>query len=75
MPNPLSKLTKPWYPSTALGLEKGAASIVEVDRGRGKGYSLRRAATINLGESLIQPGFDQPNIPDRVGTGELSSLN
>jgi hypothetical protein len=65
VPNPLSKLIKPWYPSTALGLEKGIASIVEVDRGRGKGYSLRRAATISLGELLIQPDFDQPNIPDR----------
>ncbi|MCA1601085.1 MAG: hypothetical protein LC776_05400, partial [Acidobacteria bacterium] len=64
MPNVLSKLVRPWYPSTALGLEKGIASIVEVDRGRGKGYSLRRAATISLGESLIQPGFDQPNVPD-----------
>lgn len=41
------------------------ASIVEVDRGRGKGCSLRRAATIRLGESLIQPGFDQPNVPNR----------
>jgi hypothetical protein len=62
VPNPLSKLIKPWYPSTALGLEKEIASIVEVDRGRGKGYSLRRAATIGLGESLIRPSFDQPNI-------------
>lgn len=65
MSNPLSKLIKPWYPSTALGLEKGTASIVEIDRGPGKGYSLRRAATIGLGESLIQPGFDEPNVPDR----------
>lgn len=64
MPNVFSKLTKPWYPSTALGLEKGLASIVEVDRGRDKAYSLRRAATINLGDSLIKPHFDQPNIPD-----------
>ncbi len=70
MPNVFSKLTRPWYPSTALGLEKGIASIVEVDRARGKGYSLRRAATINLGESLIQPDFDNPNIPDR---SELAS--
>jgi hypothetical protein len=64
--NPLSRLTKPWYPSTALGLEKGAASIVEVDRARGKGYSLRRAATIILGESSILPGFDQSNIPNKA---------
>ena len=64
MPKVLSRLVRPWYPSTALGLEKGIASIVEVDRGRGKGYSLRRAAIISLGESLIQPDFDQPNVPD-----------
>jgi hypothetical protein len=62
--NPLSKLIRPRYPATALGFEKGTASIVEVDRGRGKGYSLRRAATIGLGESLIQPSFDQSNIAD-----------
>ena len=65
MPNVFSRLTRPWYPSTALGLEKGTASIVEVDRGRGKGYSLRRAATISLGESLIQPSFDQLNLPNK----------
>ncbi|HYJ86123.1 MAG TPA: hypothetical protein VEW46_08720 [Pyrinomonadaceae bacterium] len=65
MPNPLSKLTRPWYPATALGLEKGMASVVEVDRGRGKGYTLRRAATVSLGESLIQPAFEESNIPDR----------
>ena len=64
MPKVLSRLVRPWYPSTALGLEKGIASIVEVDRGRGKGYSLPRAATISLGESLIQPVFDQPNVRD-----------
>jgi hypothetical protein len=72
VPNPLSKLVKPWYPSTALGLEKGIASIVEVDRGRGKarGYSLRRAATISLDESLIRPAFDQANISN---PGELAA--
>lgn len=75
MPNPLSKLIKPWYPSTALGLEKGMASIVEVDRSRGKGYSLRRAATMVLGESLIQPSFDELNILDRSElAGALSEL-
>jgi hypothetical protein len=64
MPKALSKLVQPWYPSTALGLEKGIGSIVEVDRSRGKGYSLRRAATISLGDSLIQPGFDESNVPN-----------
>lgn len=64
MSKALSKLVQPWYPSTALGLEKGIGSIVEVDRSRGKGYSLRRAATISLGDSLIQPGFDECNVPN-----------
>jgi hypothetical protein len=65
MPNVFSKLVRPWYPSTALGLEKGIASIVEIDRKRARGYSLRRAATISLGESLIQPDFDQSNVLDK----------
>ncbi|MCM3873957.1 MAG: hypothetical protein ND895_24985 [Pyrinomonadaceae bacterium] len=71
MANPISRLTRPWYPSTALGLEKGTASIVEVDGGRGKGFSLRRAATVSLGESAIQPSFDQPNVPD---SAELAAV-
>ena len=29
-----------------------------------KGYNLRRAATMSLGESLIQPSFDERNILD-----------
>ncbi len=65
MPNPLSKLVNPWYPATALGLEKGIATIVELERGRG-GSSLRRAATMRLPESLMLPSFDEPNILDEV---------
>lgn len=65
MPNPLSKLIHPWYPSTALGLEKGMASIVDLER-RGNVGNLRRAATMKLSESLIQPSFDEPNITDHA---------
>lgn len=65
MPNPLSKLVNPWYPSTALGLEKGIATIVDLERGR-NGNSLRRAATMKLPESLMLPSFDEPNILDEA---------
>ncbi|HWN09862.1 MAG TPA: hypothetical protein VNO50_11475 [Pyrinomonadaceae bacterium] len=63
MPNPLSKLINPWYPSTALGFEKGLATMVQLER-RGGMSSLRRAATVALPESLIQPSFTERNITD-----------
>ena len=62
MPRLFSKATSPWYPATAIGLEKGVASVVHLERGRGNSSILRRAATIGLGEALIQPSFDSPNI-------------
>jgi len=36
--------------------------VVHLERGRGNSSILRGAATISLGESLIQPSFDWPNI-------------
>ena len=65
MPNPLAKLVNPRYPATALGFEKGIATIVQLERGRGGSFSLRRAATVNLPDSLIHPSFDETNISDR----------
>jgi len=62
MANPLSKLIKPWLPSTAVGFEKGRAAMVQLDRGKGGTSHLRRAATVALPESLIRPSFDEPNI-------------
>src|SRR5687767_1634030 len=64
MANPLSKLVNPWYPSTAVGFEKGLATMVQLERGRGGKSSLRRAATVALPEALITPSFDEPNISD-----------
>src|SRR5688572_7585116 len=61
----LSKLIHPWYPATALGLEKGLASVVELER-RGNTGNLRRAATVNLPASLISPSFEDPNIEDHT---------
>jgi len=65
----LSKLIHPWYPATALGLEKGLASVVELERRANVG-SLRRAATVKLPESLISPSFEDSNIEDH---GELTA--
>jgi hypothetical protein len=64
MTNPFSKLINPWYPSTALGIEKGFASMVHLERGRGNVHILRRAATVGLPEDLVSPAFEQPNIVD-----------
>lgn len=62
MPNLLSRLVDPWYPATAIGLEKGQASVVHLERLKGSACKLRRAATFNLAESLIRPSFDDQNI-------------
>jgi hypothetical protein len=44
--------------------------MVQLDRGRGGATRLRRAATVDLPESLIRPSFDEPNISN---PGELKS--
>ena len=62
MANLLSRLIDPWYPATALGLEKGIASVVQLERTRGSSCKLRRAATFNIDESLVRPSFDEQNI-------------
>jgi len=69
MPNPLAKLVNPRYPATALGFENGVATMVQLERGRGGSFSLRRAATVALPESLVRPSFEEPNISD---PGELT---
>ena len=38
--------------------------MVQLERGRGGSFSLRRAATVALPDSLIHPSFDEPNISD-----------
>ena len=66
MPNLLSRLIEPWYPATAIGLEKGAASVVQLERVKGSTCKLRRAATFNIDESLVRPSFDEPNIQNKA---------
>ncbi|MDQ6652858.1 MAG: hypothetical protein M3Y84_08950, partial [Acidobacteriota bacterium] len=60
----MSKLINPWYPSTAVGFERGLITMVQLERARAGTSSLRRAATVDLPEALIRPSFDEPNISD-----------
>jgi hypothetical protein len=62
MPNLVSRIVNPWYPATAIGLEKGIASVVQLEPVKGSICKVRRAATFNIAESLVQPGFDESNI-------------
>jgi hypothetical protein len=60
----LSRLIEPWYPATAIGLEKGVACVVQLERTTGTTCKLRRAATFNIADSLIRPSFDESNVSD-----------
>jgi hypothetical protein len=62
MANLLSRLIDPWYPATAIGLEKGVASVVQLERVKGSVCKLRRAATFNIAETLVRPSFEETNI-------------
>jgi hypothetical protein len=63
--NPLSKLIAPRFPTAAIGLNSTSAAVVHLERRRGgDGFSLRRAATVALPESLLKPNFDESNITD-----------
>lgn len=71
MPNLISRIVDPWYPATAIGLEKGVASVVHLERIKGSTCKLRRAATFNIAESFVRPGFDEPNIEN---AGQLAAV-
>jgi hypothetical protein len=59
-----NKLVRPRFPSAALGLESGNATVVYLEQRRRDGFSIKRAATASLPESLIRPSFDDINITD-----------
>lgn len=71
MSNLFSRVIDPWYPSAAIGLEKGQVSVVQLERVKGSECRLKRAATADIAESLIAPSFDEPNIADR---GQLAAI-
>lgn len=60
---PLDRLLKPRLPSAAVGIERDAASVVQLDRARG-GFVVKRAAAIDLSPNLVRPGFESTNIAD-----------
>jgi len=62
MPNLVSRIIEPWYPSAAIGVEEGGVSVVQLDRVKGSTCRLKRAATTNIASSLVRPSFDEPNI-------------
>lgn len=70
---PFSKLVRPRFPSAALGLESGHATVIYLERGRRGGFSIKRAATATLPTGLIHPGFDEPNITDANALAQLLS--
>jgi hypothetical protein len=61
--NPLDKLLKPRFPPCAVGIDTGAVSVVQLDRGRG-GFVVKRAASINLPPDLVRAHFDETNVLD-----------
>ena len=70
----LTKLLKPRLPSCAVGIERGMASVVQLERGRG-GFVVRRAASVNLPADLVRPSFDESNIGDLAElSGALADL-
>src|SRR5216684_429516 len=61
--NPLDKLLKPRFPSAAVGIEKDAATVVQLDRARGS-FVIKRAASTHLPPDVVRPSFDESNISD-----------
>jgi hypothetical protein len=58
----LEFLTQPNYPKAAIGIESNAISALQLRReGRGR-FGIDRAATIELPNGLVTPGFTEKNI-------------
>jgi len=66
------KLLKPRFPSCAVGINSGAASVVQLDRVRGA-FVVKRAALIDLPSDLIRASFNESNISNP--TELASALN
>src|SRR6476619_1040994 len=72
--NPLDRLLKPRFPTSAVGIDSSHASVVQLDRSRA-GFQIKRAAEINLPAGLVRAGFDESNIEDPAElTRALSDL-
>jgi len=64
--NPLDKLLKPRFPSSAVGIRTGSASVVQLERSRGS-FAIKRAATIALPDNVVRSSFDESNVLDPNG--------
>src|SRR5215471_7070235 len=62
----LDKLLKPRFPSSAVGIKTGTASVVQLERSRGS-FVIKRAATINLPANVVRSSFDESNVLDASG--------
>jgi hypothetical protein len=62
--NPLDKLLKPRFPSAAVGIEGGSASVVQLERAR-EGFVIRRAASVDLAAEVVRPHFEETNVSDQ----------
>ncbi|HEV8587912.1 MAG TPA: hypothetical protein VGQ72_03495 [Pyrinomonadaceae bacterium] len=62
----LDKLLQPRFPSCAVGLKTGTASVVQLDRSRGA-FVVKRAATLNLQANVLRSSFDESNVLDPDG--------
>jgi len=60
------KLLKPRFPSCAVGIKTGTASVVQLERSRGS-FLVKRAATIDLPQSVVRASFDENNVLDAGG--------
>jgi hypothetical protein len=63
--NPFARLTKPLWPSAAVGLTGESAAVVSLDRRR-DALVIRSAGLIQLPDGLVRPGFDESNVADPV---------
>jgi hypothetical protein len=61
--NPLDKILRPRFPACAVGFEKDAIAVVQLERGRA-GFVVKRAASVDLPADLVRPGFDESNFSD-----------
>src|ERR1700730_7891048 len=67
-----ANLLRPRLPPCAIGIEKGAAAVVQLDRVRGS-FTIRRAAAVSLPDDLIRSSFDQTNIANMAELADVLS--
>ena len=64
--NVLDKLLQPRFPSSAVGIKTGTASVVQLERSRGS-FVVKRAATISLPDNVVRSSFEESNVLDPNG--------